>query len=101
MKNKTKQNYIFIFRKLKEHIDQFLEIRENYNIDIIHTDFEFAIGEACRNVYPNVQIKYCIWHMKRALEIKMNALCKEDADNNQNIYILYNICNQLYLFHPN
>lgn len=101
MKNKSKEDYLIIFKKIKEHIEQFLEIGENYYINEIYIDLEFAIGEACCMVYPNAKIKYCIWHMKRAINKKNNSLCKVEIDHNDNnIFILYNMCNQLYLCHP-
>ena len=54
-----------------------MDIDEEYILEEIHTDFELAVGEACRLVYPQVNIKYCIWHMKRALNLKKNEICKE------------------------
>ena len=59
-KNKTKEDYELLFRKLHENIAQNLDINEVYSIKEIHTDFEIQIGEACRMVYPEVQIKLCI-----------------------------------------
>ena len=66
MNGKTKEDYYLVFRILNEHISNFLEIGEIYDLEEIHTDFEIIIGEACRMIYPEVNIKYCIWHMKRA-----------------------------------
>ena len=77
-----------------------MDINEDYYIEELHTDFEIQIGEACRIIYPNIQIKYCIWHMKRALINKINSLCKNDIENDDNILILYNMINNLYLCHP-
>ena len=71
-----------------------------YYINELHTDFEIQIGEACRMIYPNVQIKYCIWHMKRALINKMNSLCKKGIEEDDDLLILYNMINNLYLCHP-
>ena len=51
-------------------------------------------------IYPNVQIKYCIWHMKRALINKMNSLCKREIEEDDDLLILYNMINNLYLCHP-
>ena len=62
MKNKTKSDYILIFKKLKEHINDFLEIGENYTITEIHIDFETAIGDACRFfLIPKFDIAFGIW----------------------------------------
>jgi len=38
---------------------------------IFHCDFEKAISNAAEKVFINANIKYCIWHFKRALEIKL------------------------------
>ena len=76
MKNKRKEDYITIFKKIKEHISAFLGIGEHHEISEIHTDFEVAKGQAAKHVFPNVTIKYCIWHLKRALNLKKNELCK-------------------------
>ena len=38
--------------------------------------------------------------MKRALINKINSLCKNDIENDDNILILYNMINNLYLCHP-
>lgn len=53
IKNKTKSDYILIFKKLKEHINDFLELGENYTITEFHTDFETAIGDAIVQIFPN------------------------------------------------
>ena len=76
MKSKTKDNYELLFRKIHQNISQHLDINEEYSIKELHTDFEIQISKACRMVYPEVKIKYCILHMKRALINKMNSVCK-------------------------
>ena len=35
-----------------------------------HCDFEIAISNAAKNIFPDINIKYCIWHYKRSLEVK-------------------------------
>ena len=97
MKGKNKDDYHLFFRKLNEHLTNFLDIGEEYILEEIHTDFEIAVGEACRLVYPEVKIKYCIWHMKRALNLKKNELCKEEVSTDNNCFILYNMLCNLYL----
>jgi len=32
-----------------------------------HCDFEKGISNAKEEIFPNINIKYCIWHYKRAL----------------------------------
>jgi len=100
MKNKTKEDYELLFCKLHENLLQNLDINEEYSIKELYTDFEKQIGEACRMVYPNVQIKYCIWHMKRVIINKKNILCKSKIDKDENLLILFNMINNLYLCMP-
>ena len=80
-----------------EDITEFLEIGEIYEISEIHTYFEIAIGEACRVIYPNVNIKYGLWHMKRALNNKKNLICREEVDTDDKCFILYKMIINLYL----
>lgn len=78
-----------------------MDINQNYSIREIHTDFEATIGNACKLIYPGVKIKFCIWHMQRALEIKKNSICKSDIMNDDELYILYKATRNLYLSDPN
>ena len=93
MKSKTKDNYELLFRKIHQNISQHLDINEEYSIKELHTDFEIQISKACRMVYLKVEIKYCIWHMNRALINKMNCLCKSEIDEDDNLYILFKMIN--------
>jgi len=43
-----------------------LKLHQKYFIAI----FKKAISNAAEKVFINANIKYCIWHFKRALEIK-------------------------------
>ena len=62
--------------------------------------FEIAFGAAAKNLYKNINIKYCIWHLPRSLENKKNNLCKADILNNDNLYSLYNVVCNLFLYNP-
>ena len=100
LKGKSKMDYILVFEKLNENINKYLNIGEKYSINELHTDFEIQIGGACRTIFPNAIIKYCIWHLKRSIIQKKNKLCNEVINNNDNLYIFYNMINNLYLCHP-
>ena len=100
MKNKTKEDYELLFRKLHEIVVQNLDINEEYSIKELNTDFEIQIGKTCRMIYPEVQIKYCIWHIKCAIINKINSLWKSDIDEDDNLLILFNMINNLYLCKP-
>jgi hypothetical protein len=100
MNNKKESNYTIIFKKIHENIKNYLDIGEIYEIKELHTDFEIAIGNACKEIYPNVNIKHCIWHMLRALEINKNKKCLKEIKDNDNIFILYRIICNLYVCDP-
>ena len=100
MNNKKETTYKLIFKKLHENITKYLEIGEGYNIRELHTDFEIAIGKACKLIYPNVNIKHCIWHWLRALEINKNKICLNEISNNDDLFILYRILCNLYVYDP-
>ena len=70
MSNKSDNDYALVFNKINDNIKFYLDIGEDYQINELHTDFEVAIGSGCRQIYPQVKIKYCIWHQLRAFEKK-------------------------------
>jgi len=69
LKNKEQETYKMLFEKLKKNANTC-----NNNIRIepknLHCDFERAISKAAKTIFPNTNIKYCIWHYKKSLEIK-------------------------------
>ena len=101
MNGKTEEDYFLVFKKLHEHISSFLDINENYKLKELHTDFEIAVGSAAKRIYPQMNIKYCIWHQRRSIEAKKNSICKLDIRKNDNLYILFNAVCNLYLCDPN
>jgi len=57
----------------------FEEIKKNDNkysnntiitLKKFHYDFEKGISNVLEKLFPKINIKYCIWHCKRALEFK-------------------------------
>ena len=73
-----------LFEKLKKNANTC-----NNNIIIepknLHCDFESGISKAAKTIFPNINIKYCIWHYKKSLEIKKNKLCYNEVKNDNNI----------------
>ena len=100
MCDKTTENYECFFRNIDINIRKYLDINSTYTVNEIHSDFELAIGNGCKKIYPNVKIKFCIWHLLRAVEGKKNSLCRADVLNNDNIYVLYNAIRSLYICDP-
>ena len=52
-----------------------------------------GISNAAKKVFPDINIKYCTWYYKRALEIKKKIyiyiLYHKEVENNIDIYIHY------------
>ncbi|KAG4086576.1 hypothetical protein H8356DRAFT_1434358 [Neocallimastix lanati (nom. inval.)] len=48
-----------------------------------------SISNAAKKVFPNINIKYCVWHYKRSLEKQKNILCYHEVKNN-NDYLTNN-----------
>ncbi len=63
----------------------------------MHIDFELAIGKGCKNIYLGVNIKFCIWHFLRALEINKNKICSIEIKENDVLYKLYKTVSNLYI----
>ena len=78
--NSKKKDYTKIFEKINAYIKQYLDIGEEYKVEEIHTDFEYAICNACRKIYPNLKSKFCIFHLLRALDINKNKLSLNDIN---------------------
>ncbi|KAG4091529.1 hypothetical protein H8356DRAFT_1360816 [Neocallimastix lanati (nom. inval.)] len=55
-----------------------------------HCDFEQGISNAAKKVFPNINIKYCVWHYKRSLEKQKNILCYHEVKNNNDKKKTYN-----------
>ncbi|KAG4083393.1 hypothetical protein H8356DRAFT_1437012 [Neocallimastix lanati (nom. inval.)] len=53
---------------------------------------KFSISNAAKKVFPNINIKYCVWHYKRSLEKQKNILCYHEVKNNND----YNVNNWNY-----
>ena len=66
-----------------------------------HCDFEKGISNAAKKVFPDINIKYCSCHYKRALEIKkkINYVVKE-VENNTDLYIHYKFISNFLFINP-
>ena len=61
------KNYYYASSENKRN----LEYNEPINI---HFDFEMAVIRAVNQVYPNTEIKLCLWHLYRNLELNRNRI---------------------------
>jgi len=79
-------------------------IHVNNNIIIepknLHCDFERGISKVAKTIFPNTNIKYCIWHYKKLLDQKKNKLCYNEVKNDNNIFIHYKAISNLPFINP-
>ncbi|KAG4086143.1 hypothetical protein H8356DRAFT_1434796 [Neocallimastix lanati (nom. inval.)] len=94
LKNKKQSTYETLFKEIKKNANKF---RSNTLITTInfHCDFEQGISNATKKVFPNINIKYCVWHYKRSLEKQKNILCYHEVKNNNDVYIYYKAISNL------
>ena len=82
------ESYVEFLDKVKNYI--FINSEVEYNDPInIHCDFEMAIIIAIKQEYPNMEIKLCLWHLHRNLELNRNKIY--GAIENQSLNILKRI----------
>ncbi|KAG4084312.1 hypothetical protein H8356DRAFT_1436301 [Neocallimastix lanati (nom. inval.)] len=78
LNNKEQATYELLFEELKKNASKY-----NNNIivtpKILHYDFEKGISNAAIKIFPNITIKYCVWHYKRSLEVQKNKLCYNET----------------------
>jgi len=55
-----------------------------------------------KTIFPNTNIKYCICHYKKSLEIKKkkNKLCYNEVKYYNNIFIYYKVISNLPFIYP-
>ncbi|KAG4091036.1 hypothetical protein H8356DRAFT_1331764 [Neocallimastix lanati (nom. inval.)] len=94
LKNKKQSTYETLFKEIEKNANKF---RSNTLITTInfHCDFEQGISNAAKKVFPNINIKYCVWHYKRSLEKQKNILCYHEVKNNNDVYIYYKAISNL------
>lgn len=62
--DKAEQTYVKLFNTLKSKCDEVVGLK--FDPKIIFSDFEIAIHNAARFVFPNVRIKGCRFHLMQA-----------------------------------
>ena len=99
LRNKEQETYEILLEEIKKNVSKYnnnTEITPKY----FHCDFERGISNAAEKVFPNSNIKYCIWHYKRALEKQKNKLCFNEVDDNKDLYIYYKFISNLSFINP-
>ena len=67
---------------------------------ILHCDFEKGISNAAIKIFPNITIKYCVWHFIRSLEVQKNRLCYNEVESNHKIYLFYKAITNFPVINP-
>ncbi|ORX80794.1 hypothetical protein BCR32DRAFT_280238 [Anaeromyces robustus] len=77
--------YEALFEEIKKNANKF---RSNTLITPInlYCDFEQGISNVAKKVFPEINIKYCVWHYKRSLEKQKNILCYNEKKKTYNDY---------------
>jgi len=98
LKNKKQTTYEILFEEIKKNSSKYNSIE--ITPKIFHCDFEKAVSNAAQKVFINANIKYCIWHFKRALEIKKKELCGDKVEKIKDLYIYYNNISNFPFINP-
>ena len=77
MTDKTMNSYIELFDNIKNFTYNNRENKRDTDLRlplIIHCDFEQALIGAIKQIYPNTEIKLCLWHLYRNIELNRNKI---------------------------
>ena len=99
LRNKTQTAYETLLEEIKKNSNKY-----NNGIEaspkIFHCDFERAISNAVINIFPNANIKYCVFHYKNTLEKQLIKLCGNNILNNADICTHFNDIMNLPFINP-
>ncbi|CAJ0590211.1 unnamed protein product [Cylicocyclus nassatus] len=73
MRNKTEQDYIVVFNKLKEFLEAASPESTELHLRVV-VDFELAAINAARRTFPRCPVEGCSWHLSQAWVRKRNSL---------------------------
>jgi hypothetical protein len=75
MKNKLQKTYENIFNNLKKNIENYSN-NKPYIPKEFHCDLEISISNAISVIFPQIKIRYCLWHMGLPLEVNKKNISK-------------------------
>ncbi|KAG4107106.1 hypothetical protein H8356DRAFT_921584, partial [Neocallimastix lanati (nom. inval.)] len=52
-------------------------------------------------VFPDINIRYCIWHYKRSSGRHKNKICYNEVNHNRDLYVNYNAILNLFIIYLN
>ena len=99
LKDKEHLSYKIVLKELENNV---CKVTNNTEINPInfHCDFERGISNAAKKVFPNINIRYCIWHYKRNLEVQKNKLCYNEVESDNDILIYYKTITNFPFINP-
>ena len=102
--DKEMSTYIEVLMNLNEIIYNNREnkrIIEVFNPRTIHCDFELGIIGALKQVWPNSEIKLCLWNMFRNIELKRKKLFGDYSNHSIESYNIIKRIKTLVYIDPN
>ncbi|KAG4097467.1 hypothetical protein H8356DRAFT_1425238 [Neocallimastix lanati (nom. inval.)] len=72
LKNKEQITYEILFNEIKKNIIKY-NANINFSEKIFHCDFEKGISNAVENIFPNINIKYCFWQLKKDRPLRVEG----------------------------
>ena len=99
--NKELTTYVEFLENIKSYIYENRENQHSYEERLpktIHNDFELALVGAIKQSFPNAEIKLCLWHFFRNIEINRRKIYGSiDNQNQQSLNILKRIKTLCYI----
>ena len=79
LSDKKQNTYYYVFKAVKNHILSY-DNNKKYSPKEFHCDFEISLSNVFKSVFPATNIKNCLWHFDRNLEINKNKICYKDVN---------------------
>ena len=98
LKNKEQATYEILFYELQKNARKFSNTGATPTN--LHCDFEIGISNAAKKIFPDINIRFCVWHFKRSLEKQKNKICYSEVDKNDDIYTYYKAISNLPFINP-
>ncbi|ORY81110.1 hypothetical protein LY90DRAFT_500205 [Neocallimastix californiae] len=99
LRNKEQETYKTIFEVIKSNCN--ITKDNGFAPKNLHCDFERAISNTAIIVFPDITIRYCIWHYKQSLRHHKNKICYNEVNHNRDLYVYYNAILNLPFINPN
>ena len=82
---KRSQHYEYVFKYIKDNINQFKARSGSFFPNILHIDKEIATIKTCKKIFPQTKIILCFFHFIYNIKNRINNLVFKDLFNSNNI----------------